>query len=137
MRVHTTSGPPWGHNDAQDLQTLKLDRIIGCSQQGCSDGQTGICGAPEKCPSGGDIALRQMPLAYGQQPFLSGLREVRERWRWRTVASGPVNHGFVFRAQGCGRLLVRREHDSWADYECRCGFGENGPFNIDKGDAQV
>ena len=53
-------------NDAQDLQALKLDRIIGCSKQGCSDRQTGICGAPEKCPSGGDIALRQMSLAYGQ-----------------------------------------------------------------------
>ena len=82
---------------------------MGCSKQGCSDRQTGICGAFEECSSGGDIALRQMPLACCQKPFLAGLRGVRELWRWLTVASGPVNQGLVFRAQGCGRLLVGRE----------------------------
>ena len=52
-------------NDAHNFQTLKLDRIIGYSKQGCSDRDTGFRGVPEECPSAGDIALRQMALASG------------------------------------------------------------------------
>ena len=124
-------------NDTDNPEALKFDRIIGYSKHGCSYRYTGFCGVPEQFPSAGNIAVRQMAFASGQQLFDARLRRFCQVCCRRMVASGPVAERLVFRARDCGLLLVaRRKHHIGSDDEYRCSFGENGPFHIDKGDEQ-